>query len=333
MSKTSPTRPASCSSPTPSGLGESGGTNVIDVYDANSLSPLRRMPVDVQGFVSGLAGDGLGTAPLDNHYYSVLANAGDKLHFATSTPAGGPNQFVNDLYPELELYDPKGNLIATEAGNAADGRNSLINFTVPDGEAGKWTIEILSSTKTSSLTYGEFGLVATDATGGLAPFAVTTTNPANGALLQPPTDYIVTFNQPVLGTSLTPGELTINGVPATSVTLVNANTVDWTINPSSIRAGNRVINTVVIAKDPSTDCGSRISAAPVAKYTATFITDTVAPSVVSSSIKNGDVFSPAPADHHRGRHLQRADEHVGHDGRELRAGRSVPQRADRGLIV
>ena len=138
---------------------------MIDVYDANTLAFIDRLPVNVQGYVSGLAGDGLGTAPLDDHYYSVLAKAGDHLHFATSTPAGGPNEFVNNLYPELELYDPNGNLVAIAGGNASDKRNSVINFTVPTGEAGKWTIEILTSTNTSAPTYGEFGLVVKGATG------------------------------------------------------------------------------------------------------------------------------------------------------------------------
>ena len=76
-------------------------------------------------------------------YYSVNANAGDNLHFATTTPAGGPNEFVNNFFPELLLYDPQGNLVAVAAGNASDGRNSVIDFTVPAGDAGKWTIEVV----------------------------------------------------------------------------------------------------------------------------------------------------------------------------------------------
>ena len=81
-------------------------------------------------------------------FYSVNANAGDNLHFATTTPAGGPNEFVNNFYPELLLYDPNGNLVAVAAGNASDGRNSVIDFTVPDGDAGKWTIEVTPSPNT-----------------------------------------------------------------------------------------------------------------------------------------------------------------------------------------
>ena len=131
-------------------------------------------------------------------YYSVNANAGDNLHFATTTPAGGPNEFVNNFYPELLLYDPNGNLVAVAAGNASDGRNSVIDFTVPAGDAGKWIIEVTPSPNTPTPTFGEYGLLATGATGACHRFVVTSTTPAAGALVQPPTDIIVTFNDPIL---------------------------------------------------------------------------------------------------------------------------------------
>ena len=115
-----------------------------------------------------------------------------------------------------------GNLVAIAAGNAPDGRNSVIDFTVPR-DAGTWTIAV--TRRRIRETYGEYGLLATGATGALSSFFVTGTTPAAGALVQPPTDIIVTFNDPVIGLSLTPGELEVNGVSATAVTLVNANTV------------------------------------------------------------------------------------------------------------
>jgi methionine-rich copper-binding protein CopC/protocatechuate 3,4-dioxygenase beta subunit len=227
-------------------------------------------------------------------YYSVNTNAGDNLHFATSTPAGGPGEFINNFYPELLLYDPNGNLVAIANGNASDGRNSLIDFTVPDGDAGKWTIEVTASPSTPTPTSGEYGLLATGATGAVSPFAVTSTNPATGALIQPPTDYIATFSQTVLASSLTPGELTINGVPALSVTYVDAHTVDWKIDPSSIPNGERVQNTAVISADSSGNRVMDVSGAQLADFTSSFTTDNVAPYVVSSSVNNGDVFSRSP---------------------------------------
>ena len=80
-----------------------------------------------------------------NDYYYVPANVGDQLAFSTSTPTSGPPEIQNGFYPELLLYDPNGNLVAVASGNASDGRNSIIDFTVPSGDAGQWGIEVTAS--------------------------------------------------------------------------------------------------------------------------------------------------------------------------------------------
>jgi hypothetical protein len=240
-------------------------------------------------------------AAVGTDYYSVNANAGDNLHFATSTPAEDTNdsndpadEFQNNFYPELLLYDQNGNLVAIANGNASDGRNSVIDFTVPDGGTGTWKIEVTASPSTAQPTTGEYGLLATGATGALSSLQVTSTNPPDGALLQPPTNYVVTFNHTILATSLTPGELTINGVPALAVTYVDAHTVDWTIDPTSIPNGERVLNTAVISADASGNRVTDVSGAQLADFTSTFTTDNVPPTVTNSSIAEGTVFSPSP---------------------------------------
>jgi hypothetical protein len=43
------------------------------------------------------------------------------------------------------LSDPNGNLVAVAAGNASDGLSSIIDFTVPDGDAGEWQIQVAPS--------------------------------------------------------------------------------------------------------------------------------------------------------------------------------------------
>ncbi len=228
-------------------------------------------------------------------YYSVNANAGDNLSFSTTTPAGGPNEFVNNLYPELLLYDPNGNLVAVAAGNASDGRNSIIQFTVPDGDAGQWTIEVTPSPNTPLPTQGEYGLLVTGATGALSPFDVTSTTPAPGALVQPPSTITVSFNEPVNLSTLTPGELEVNGVAATAVTDVNGNTVAWTIPSSAYGTGVDLPNVVTIGADADGNQIMDVSGQTLTPYSYTFFTTNVPPVIISSSI-DGQVFSPAPAD-------------------------------------
>ena len=46
----------------------------------------------------------------DSDFYAFGVTAGDSLHIATATPAGGTGEFVNTFFPELLLYDPDGNL-------------------------------------------------------------------------------------------------------------------------------------------------------------------------------------------------------------------------------
>lgn len=221
-------------------------------------------------------------------YYSVNANAGDHLHFATTTPAGGPNEFANGFYPELLLHDQNGNLVAIASGNAADGRNSVIDFTVPVGGGGTWTIEVTASPNTPQATQGEYGLHASGATGALSAMAVTSTTPAAGALVQPPTSYTVVFDHPVYLPSATTGALTINGVPASAVSLVDDRTVTWTIPAGAIPHGNRVLDSVALSgiKD--------VSGATMSSFTSNFTTDDVPPFVSASSISNGASFL-APA--------------------------------------
>ena len=238
----------------------------------------------VLGYLTNPDG-GIGT-----DFYSLQANTGHTLHFATSTPIGALNHFT----PELLLFDPNGNLVAVASGNASDGRNSVIDFTVPGGDSGTWTIEVTPSPNTAMPTQGEYGLLVTGATGALSPFVVTATTPAAGALVQPPTKVSVTFNDPVLGTSLTPGELEVNGVAATAVTLVNANTVEWSVPSSAYATGVDLPNVVTIGADAFGNHVVDVSGQTLTPYSYTFYTTNVAPSIVSSSIDN-HVFSPAPA--------------------------------------
>ena len=103
----------------------------------------------------------------DSDFYAFGANAGDNVHLATATPAGGAGEFVNTFFPEILLYDQNGNLVAVAAGNASDGRNSVIDFTVPAG--GVWRVQITASPNTPSPSTGEYVLTVNGNTGTPPP--------------------------------------------------------------------------------------------------------------------------------------------------------------------
>ena len=70
--------------------------------------------------------------------YEVNANVGDSLMFDVKGTTPG-------TATELLLTDPNGNLVAIAAGNGSDGLSSIIDFTVPDGDAGEWQIQVSPS--------------------------------------------------------------------------------------------------------------------------------------------------------------------------------------------
>ena len=81
---------------------------------------------------------------------------------------------------------------------------------------------------------------------------------------QPPTDFLLDVNDPVDPATLDASDFTLNGTPATSVTLLNNNTrISFTFNTSPAIRGN---NTTHIAAG-AFDC---VSNGPVLEFICTF---------------------------------------------------------------
>ena len=71
--------------------------------------------------------------------------------------------------------------------------------------------------------------------------------------------------------------------------------MSWTIPSSAYATGIDLPNVVTVGADASGDQISDISGQTLIPYSYTIFTTNVAPTIISSSIANGDVFSPAPA--------------------------------------
>jgi hypothetical protein len=154
--------------------------------------------------------------------FSVGVTAGDVLEISTSTPAGGAGEFVNLLNPRVELYDPTRTLVAGDDDSAADGRNA--SFTHTADRSGSYTVRILPEGEST----GEFALNIAGHSGLPSAFSITSTNPADGGVATTnPVTVIVDFSDTLLITSLDAADLTIDGVPATSVDVVDHNSVQF----------------------------------------------------------------------------------------------------------
>lgn len=78
-------------------------------------------------------------------FYKCLLFAGDKATFETKTPFdGGNNPSPSTLNPMLEIYDPSGSLITTNADGAVDGRNAKITCTA--AESGYYYVKVVATT-------------------------------------------------------------------------------------------------------------------------------------------------------------------------------------------
>ena len=240
---------------------------------ALGLDALSGMSAAERGLVVNFA------AGTPEHSYTVRAAAGDSLVVATGTPGDGSGEPANGLDPALDLYDPAGALVATAAGGAADGRNAVLAYAVPAGAGGAYRLVV----RGTGATGGDYTLRVTGATGPAAAPTATGASPADGALLAGfPVTYRVDFSEPILLSSVAPGDLRVNGVPASAVTAVDGDTLLFTIANANTGDG---VYTVIIAPGVLTS----LAGAAVAGYSATFDTDVTAPRVVSGSLAPGDV--------------------------------------------
>ena len=119
--------------------------------------------------------------------------------------------------------------MASNDDGAADGRNAKFSHTAL--LTGTYLVRVSATARTQ----GEYVLSVAGATGALPAFKVVATDPTEGDRLRGPTNQItVDFNDTVLLTSFQAADLTVNGMPAVSVTVVDGNTVVFDL-PARVR--------------------------------------------------------------------------------------------------
>jgi subtilisin family serine protease len=253
-------------------------TQNIAVYDRLTFAFKRRMPVALPRWIAGLGGDGAATT---DDWLSFRVNTGDTLALATITPAGDPQDpyhIHNTLDPQIELYSPTNTLLASDDNGAADGKNAVLSHTA--ATAGLYRARVRGMNGTT----GEYVLTVTGATGTQPAPQASAVTPANGADLNAtPTQITIDFGANILLGSLQASDLTVNGVAATSFTIVDGNTVIFTLP-----ALGEGVHSVAIAP------GAILSAdgTAFAGFTSQFTVDLTAPRVISTSVQQNDVIPP-----------------------------------------
>ncbi|MBI2875792.1 MAG: right-handed parallel beta-helix repeat-containing protein, partial [Candidatus Tectomicrobia bacterium] len=211
--------------------------------------------------------------------YLVQANEGNTLVLTTTTPGDGTGTPDNLLDPRIELYDPTGILVAQDDNGATDGRNARIAYTVPSSSSGAYRVAILAADGEGAYTLSIRG-----ATGEWAPFGVTGTDPADGVLLTGyPDTYRVDFSEALRLTSVEATDLLVNGVAADGVTIIDHDTLEFAIGSANAGDG---LYTVTIPTGALTSLSNR----PIEAFAATFDTDATNPTVITSSVQEGDIL-------------------------------------------
>ena len=249
----------------------SDGTN-LNVYSLTTFGLVRTLAGLPE--LEALGGDGGGFA--DQDWYSISVQTGDSLVLTTSTPGDGPGEFVNLFDPKLELYDPSGVLVAS--GTAlADGRNETINYTALG--SGQYRVHITADAG----TLGEYLLTTSGATGAPQPFQIAAVTPADGATLAAmPSQVTIDFNDAIYLPSLQASDLEVDGVSATAVTIVDADTVVFTIpavSPTGIHSLTITAGTIQDLQGTNLDA-----------FSSMFVLDLLPPRIISSSIQQNEII-------------------------------------------
>jgi len=262
------------------GLGNSEGVGVIgeelfiadysevEVYDLATLASSRTLTGLTDLEAIGADGGGGGGGGAD--FYRVSVQAGDALTVQTFTPADGVNQFVNDLDPGVELFDPTGASVAsgTNPGNELVQHTALLT--------GYYTVRVSAENDSN----GEYVLRVDGATGDLPLFEVSDTDIAPGARFAvPPASITLDFNDLLLLSELQAADVTVDGTPVTTMTLIDGDTVTFDL-PGGLSEGS---HTIAIAAGAIQD----VQATPIEPFSLDFYVDTTAPRVISSSIQDG----------------------------------------------
>lgn len=212
-------------------------------------------------------------------HHAFQAAAGDVLTLVTATPGDPAAEPINNLDPLLALYDPAGNLVASNNNGADDGRNARITYTVPSGAGGAYVARVATVTGV-----GDYTLEITGATGGTTQPVTVTSSPLvnNSVVTAFPGTLRLGFSQPLLLSSLSAGDLTINGAPATSVSVIDARTVEFSLAGLSSGDGTYAVR---LPAGVLNDMSGNASAA----YAVDFRLDGTGPVVTASSVGSQDV--------------------------------------------
>ena len=240
----------------------------------------------------------LGAISGNDDWYQINLAAGAALTLSTTTPGGGPGEFGNTLDPQIDLFDPSGNLIASDDNSAADGRNATLTRTA--AVAGSYRVHV-----GGTLSTGEYTL-NTSVVNVAPPPQVGSVVVGDGTNQRSEVRGItVTFTQPV---AFAGGD--VNAAAAFQLQHVQTgNNVALTAAVTTNALGQTVVTLSFAGPETDPISGLNGGAASLAdgRYTLTIFAANVtgAGGALAGGQPNGDYVSPADSYGGTGPHLYR----------------------------
>lgn len=215
--------------------------------------------------------------------YTVELAAGQTLTVSTTTPGDAAGAPINALDPSIVLSDASGNVLAQDDNSAADGRNVLLTYTATS--AGTYRITV------GGVGQGDFVLhVDGVSTPAITELSVVSTTPVDGDLLAGQVPIVtVNFSTAINLSSLSASDFTItrpNGstAQASGFTVIDGDTLAFSLAGALTDEGTY---TFALASGAL----SSVQGATLQAYSATFVLDNTAPSVIAVS-PTGDSNGP-----------------------------------------
>ncbi|OGV75042.1 MAG: hypothetical protein A3K18_14425 [Lentisphaerae bacterium RIFOXYA12_64_32] len=204
-------------------------------------------------------------------YYSFAATAGDVVTISTATPGDDAGEPVNTLNPSLTLFDSSGTQVAFDDNSGADGRNALLTYTI--ATTGVHRVKVAGAAG-----QGDYVLAVTGATGATsAVLTGTASSPANAATVTPfPATYRIDFSQPIRLDNVSASSLTVNGIAATGVSIVDGDSL--LLDIAAADQGDATY-TVTLAEGAA----SSVSGDALSAFSATFTVDRAGPRVTAQT--------------------------------------------------
>ncbi|MBN2294566.1 MAG: pre-peptidase C-terminal domain-containing protein [Pirellulales bacterium] len=217
----------------------------------------------------------------DEDWYRLAVDAGQTIEIETFLPLNGSGLLASSLNPAIELYDPQGNIVIADSDSAVDGINAIVIHEA--AQTGSYKLRVLAE-------QGQGGYYVSmdlgDSFPGYTAPSVIATDLDNGATIAFfPMVYTADFSEQLLLTSLQPGDLTVEGMPALNYTVVDGDTISFELDPQLYTTHGDGVYQVLLGAGAVTD----LQGVGNQEYAGTFTVDTTGPRIIATTW-NGQSF-------------------------------------------